>query len=190
MYVSGILNLLLIYLIVILNHSFSIYTWSIWVYLDAGSCQSMPGFWSCNTLDPHAELIAYIQGLLELTDNVIGWWGMSFQLLCLLAFIYVSTISSTISHNIQHFLIWLTITWIQGSATPLERAFSGGGLTGMKHHNGLNANAFESLQLLKSACWNGHILAADDATQHLDALIAKLGDEVDDDMPSLASLNS
>ena len=36
---------------------------------------------------------------------------------------------------------------------------------------------------------NGHILAADDATQHLDALIAALEDEVDD-VPSLASLNS
>ena len=49
---------------------------------------------------------------------------------------------------------------------------------------------FESLQLLKSAYWNGHSLAADDATQHLDVLITALEDEVDNDMPSLATLNS
>jgi hAT family C-terminal dimerisation region len=79
---------------------------------------------------------------------------------------------------------------IQGSATPSECAFSGGGLTGTKRRNRLNADAFESLQLLKSAYRNGHISAADDATQHLDALIAALEDEVDDDMPCLTSLNS
>jgi hypothetical protein len=79
---------------------------------------------------------------------------------------------------------------IQGSATPSEQAFSGGGLTGAKRRNRLNANAFESLQLLKSAYRNGHISAADDATQHLDALIAALEDDIDDDLPSLASLHS
>jgi hypothetical protein len=79
---------------------------------------------------------------------------------------------------------------IQGSATPLECAFSGGGLTGAKRRNRLNSDAFESLQLLKSAYWNGHILAADDATQHLDVLVAALEDDIDDDLPSLASLHS
>ena len=79
---------------------------------------------------------------------------------------------------------------IQGSATPLECAFSGGRLTSTKCCNCLNANAFESLQLLKSAYQNSHISAAADSTQHLDALIAALEDEFDNDMPSLASLNS
>jgi len=79
---------------------------------------------------------------------------------------------------------------IQGSATPSERAFSGGGLTGTKCRNRLNADAFESIQLLKSAYRNGHISAADGATQHLDALIAALEDDIDDDLPSLASLDS
>ena len=95
--------------------------------------------------------------------------------------------SVTISNT---FLYGLQLLAIQGSVTPSECAFWGGGLTGTKHCNGLNANAFESLQLLKSAYWNGHISAADDTTQHLDALIAALEDEVDDDMPSLAFLNS
>ena len=79
---------------------------------------------------------------------------------------------------------------IQGSATPSEHAFSGGRLTSAKCHNRLNANAFESLQLLKKAYRNGHISAADDATQHLDVLIAALEDDIDDDLPSLASLHS
>jgi hypothetical protein len=72
---------------------------------------------------------------------------------------------------------------IQGSATPSERASSSGGLTGTKCRNCLHADAFESLQLLKSAYRNGHISAASDAEQHLDALIAALDDT--DDMPSL-----
>ena len=46
---------------------------------------------------------------------------------------------------------------------------------------------FESLQLLKSACCNGHISAASDAKQHIDALIAVLDDEEvdDEDLPEL-----
>ena len=30
------------------------------------------------TLDPHAELVAYIKSPLEVTDNAVGWWGVSF----------------------------------------------------------------------------------------------------------------
>jgi hAT family C-terminal dimerisation region len=56
---------------------------------------------------------------------------------------------------------------IQGSATPSERAFSGGGITGTPNRNRLSASSFEALQLLKSAYRNGHIVAADDAGKHL-----------------------
>ena len=50
-----------------------------------------------------------------------------------------------------------------------------------------NRMVFESLQLLKSACCNGHISAASDAKQHIDALIAVLDDEEvdDEDLPEL-----
>ena len=71
---------------------------------------------------------------------------------------------------------------IQGSATPSEHAFSSGGLTGTKYRNRLNGMVFKSLQLLKSAYHNGHISAASDAKQHIDALIAALDDE---DLPEL-----
>ena len=76
---------------------------------------------------------------------------------------------------------------IQGSATPSERAFSSGGLTGTKYRNRLNGMVFESLQLLKSAYRNGHISAASDAKQHIDALIAAFDDEEvdDEDLPEL-----
>ena len=66
---------------------------------------------------------------------------------------------------------------IQGSATPSERAFSSGGLTGTKHRNRLNGDVFESLQLLKSAYRNGHISTASDAKQHIDSLITSFDDE-------------
>ena len=56
---------------------------------------------------------------------------------------------------------------IQGSATPSERAFSGGGITGSSTRNSLSPSCFESLQLLKSAYRNGHITAAADAAKHL-----------------------
>ena len=56
---------------------------------------------------------------------------------------------------------------IQGSATPSERAFSGGGITGSSNRNLLSPSSFEALQLLKSAYRNGHITAAVDAAKHL-----------------------
>jgi hypothetical protein len=56
---------------------------------------------------------------------------------------------------------------IQGSATPSERAFSGGGITGTSIRNSLSVSSFEALQLLKNAYRNGHITAADDASKHL-----------------------
>jgi len=71
---------------------------------------------------------------------------------------------------------------IQGSATPSERAFSSGGLTGTKWQNRLNVDVFESLQLLKSAYRNGHISAASDSEQHLDSLIAALNEDMDNGM--------
>ena len=69
---------------------------------------------------------------------------------------------------------------IQGSATPSERAFSGGGLTGTKSWNCLCGRVFECLQLLKSAYCNGHISAASDAEQHINALIASFDNEEED----------
>ena len=67
--------------------------------------------------------------------------------------------------NTQPFRDYLAI---QGSATPSERAFSGGGITGTPNRNCLSVTSFEALQLLKSAYHNEHIAAADDAAKHLD----------------------
>jgi hypothetical protein len=55
---------------------------------------------------------------------------------------------------------------IQGSATPSERAFSGGGITGTPNRNSLSVASFEALQILKSGYSNGHIAAAEDAAKH------------------------
>lgn len=70
---------------------------------------------------------------------------------------------------------------IQGSATPSERAFSSGGLTGTSRRNRLAPEAFEALQLLKSAYRHGHISATSEAEQHLD--ISDSLDIVDVDEP-------
>jgi hypothetical protein len=58
---------------------------------------------------------------------------------------------------------------IQGSATPSERAFSSGGITGCTRRNRLQPAVFESLQLLKSAYRNGHLSAGTQAAHHRDA---------------------
>ena len=55
---------------------------------------------------------------------------------------------------------------IPGSATPSERAFSSGGLTGTSRHNRITPGMFEALQLLKSGYQNGHIQAATEAESH------------------------
>jgi hypothetical protein len=60
---------------------------------------------------------------------------------------------------------------IQGSATPSERAFSSGGITGCSCRNKLKPNVFEGLQLLKSAYRNGHISAMTQAGCHTEDLI-------------------
>ena len=71
---------------------------------------------------------------------------------------------------------------LQGSATPSENASSSGGLSGTKNCNCLDGTVLESLQLLKSAYCNGHISVANDAKQHIDALMASFEtEEVDDE---------
>jgi len=40
---------------------------------------------------------------------------------------------------------------------------------------------FQALQILKSAYWNGHISAATQAFQHLDALLMSLNAAMDED---------
>jgi hypothetical protein len=66
---------------------------------------------------------------------------------------------------------------IQGSATPAERAFSSGSLTGTKLRNRLSMDLFEALQLLKSAYRNGHISAGQLAEKRVDSLIAELTEQ-------------
>lgn len=69
---------------------------------------------------------------------------------------------------------------IQGSATPSERAFSSGGITGCARRNRLKPKVFESLQLLKSAYRNGHISATTQAAQRVEDLELLDGGSDDD----------
>ena len=56
---------------------------------------------------------------------------------------------------------------IQGSSTPSKRAFSSGGITGTACHNCLSAEIFEALQILKSAYWNRHVAAVNQAAAYI-----------------------
>ena len=71
---------------------------------------------------------------------------------------------------------------IQGSATPSERAFSSGGTTGTAKRNRLTPEAFEALQLLKSAYRKGHLAAEKEAHKHSLSLIGLT--ESDNDVPA------
>jgi hypothetical protein len=68
---------------------------------------------------------------------------------------------------------------IQGSATPSERAFSSGEITGCARRNQLQPSVFEALQVLKSAYRNGHISATTQLGKHTEAFIKSL--DSDDD---------
>ena len=75
---------------------------------------------------------------------------------------------------------------IQDSSTPLECAFSSGGITGSNQYSSLTTEMFQALQILKSVYWNGHISAVTQASQHLNALLKCLDAEDDEEsMPSL-----
>jgi len=63
---------------------------------------------------------------------------------------------------------------IQGSSIPSECAFSSGGITDTARRNCLSTNAFEALQILKSAYRNGHVGAVHQAGLHSDALVESL----------------
>ena len=73
---------------------------------------------------------------------------------------------------------------IQGLATPSERAFSSGGITGCAQRNRLQPAFFEGLQLLKSAYQNGHVSVGTQVVHHMkEAMftrsLADSGDEID-----------
>ena len=63
-----------------------------------------------------------------------------------------------------------------------ERAFSSGGTTGTAKRNRLTPEAFEALQLLKSAYHNRHLAADKEAQKHSLSLIDF--SETDDDEPA------
>jgi len=103
--------------------------------------------------DPRDELRRYLESpLAEGVVNVVSHWG------------HQAVEYPTLSRMARDYLA------IQGSATPSERAFSGGGITGTPSRNRLSVASFEALQLLKSSYRNGHIAAVDDATGHLDSI--------------------
>lgn len=62
---------------------------------------------------------------------------------------------------------------IQGSSIPSKEAFSSGRITGTARRSRLTTEIFDALQILKSAHHNGHLTAAHQAAQHLNALISE-----------------
>jgi hypothetical protein len=101
----------------------------------------------------------YLESGPEVADDVVAWWGQQ-----------ANSKYPTMRRIARDYLP------IQGSATPSERAFSCGGITGTARRNRLSTDVFEALQILKSAYRNQHVTAVHQAAQHVDALIAALDD--------------
>jgi hypothetical protein len=125
---------------------------------------------------PRDELKMYLESGIEHTTNVIQWWGV--RALTLSRLLSANALSQhqadskypTMKRIARDYLA------IQGSATPSERAFSSGGITDTARRNRLSPEAFEALQILKSAYRNGHVGAVHQAAQHIDARISTLDD--------------
>ena len=130
--------------------------------------------------NPRDELTNYLEAGVEVVSDIISWWGVS-----------TSRNTLKISHIVpQHQTdskyptlkrIARDFLAIQGSSTPSERAFSSGGITGSNRRSSLTTEMFQALQILKSAYRNGHISAATQASQHLDALLISLDSATDED---------
>src|ERR1700678_315932 len=129
---------------------------------------------------PRDELRQYLDSGVEPTSDVILWWGVcSFFFIvilkCLTFYLFSQHPSMSKYPTLQP--IARDYLAIQGSATPSERAFSGGGITGSSRRASLAAEMFEALQILKSAYRNGHIAPVYQAAEHLDAVINRLDDD-------------
>jgi hypothetical protein len=108
---------------------------------------------------PRDELKIYLESGPEVAEDVVAWWGQQ-----------ANSKYPTMRRIARDYLP------IQGSATPSERAFSSGGITGTARRNRLSTDVFEALQILKSTYRNQHVTAVHQAAQHVDALIAALDD--------------
>jgi hypothetical protein len=119
-------------------------------------------------IEPWDELRRYLKGpLAQGVANIVGYWGV-----CRFYPLKSNARNFAGQHQTLEYptLSWMACDYlaIQGSATPSERAFSGGGITGTANRNCLSVATFEALQILKSVYHNRHITAADDAGKHLD----------------------
>lgn len=128
---------------------------------------------------PRDELDQYLKSGAESATDVVAWWGVSRspQSVCQITDNIQNQSDSkypTLKRIARDYLP------IQGSATPSERAFSSGGITGCSRRNSLLPEIFEGLQILKSAYRNGHISAVSQAALSFEVLIQSLDDALDD----------
>ena len=143
--------------------STSFFKWAVQLQLDASSSVIPSRCWAHRLGTPRWAQTIYWEspwwcGLRECCRLVGGKWLVNLlqypplmQSILLCSIISCSTQHSRVSKMARDYLA------IQGSATPSERAFLSGGTTGTAKCNHLKLEAFEALQLLKSAYRNGHI---------------------------------
>jgi len=121
------------------------------------------------------ELRAYLDAPLEMTKDVVAWWGVSEV---------QQPMSYITDHSQKHSTQYPVLARmardylaIQGSATLSERTFSNASLTDTKQRNRLLPDTFEALQILKSAYRNGHISATVEANSYYQTLMNVPGGE-------------
>ena len=135
--------------------------------------------------DPRDELRRYLESpLVGGIVDIVGHWGVR-----QLRWLEIKYTDSSRQHQAVEYPTLSRMARdylaIQGSATPSERAFSGGGITGTPNRNRLSVTSFEALQLLKSAYRNEHIAAVDDVAKHLNTFFDSSEADSISDSPSL-----
>ena len=113
------------------------------------------------------KLQHYLKSGAESMADIIGWWGVSVN--AGISYVSNGAHKANTRYPTLRWIAWDYLA-IQGSATPSERAFSSGGITGCAWRNRLKPRVFESLQLLKSAYWNGWISGCTQAENHVEDL--------------------
>ena len=135
--------------------------------------------------DPQDELRRYLESpLVGGIVDIVGHWGV-----CQLQWLEIKDTDSSQQHQAVEYPTLSQMAQdylaIQGSATPSERAFSGGGITETPNCNHLSVTSFKALQLLKSTYHNEHIAAVDDAAKHLTTFFDSSEADPISDSPSL-----
>jgi len=124
----------------------------------------------CLKAGMHNELKSYLDANLEETEDVVGWWGVSFPFLLwnvVLIWCRITWHSTPYSYRWPG-TTYLFKAWLLPLNAPSQTHLSP---INTKQCNWLAPDTFKALQILKSAYQNGHISALAEAEKYYHILM-------------------